>query len=322
MDSQLKLKAKKRNLFVLNYTIPENKITESFVKMLEKSKPSITSKLLELLEIGVFNGDFQYDLQVNHDIGAVTPKPIVLGIEDSTANPQENVPPISDVNEDEDGVPDAYIYTTDNSIHILTEVKVGNNRLNENQLNKHSERYININKQDVIVVRKTWDEIRESLIIIIKDYDEIHRNYLLISEFLDLISPKFHQDIYEYSKYANFRDIYLYLDKYIQGLLNVSVRLKNKDETIDYLKEGKNFVTIFPRKAIVILKPIQQLEMQKVVNAVLEQEHFLENELYDERITHKKSKNEGVIRLELVNNLTLVKDLIRITYNIRKMNGK
>lgn len=317
MKSSLKLKARKRNLYELYYNLPENRVTESFIKMLEKTKPSITPKLLDLLGLGNYNSDFNYELQVNQDITANISKSIVLGI--SGFSHEFDLIEVESGDKKE-GNPDAYIYANDDSIHILVEVKVGSNKLTNDQLRRHSTRFVNVDKADIHVINKTWDEIRNELAEILNDYDEHHRNYLLIHDFIDLITPKGYIEIYDYQEHQHLRDEYLHFDTFIKSLPEVTAK-ERTDESIDYFCAGTNFVSIYPKKNILILKPSEK-EMQRVVNAILDFEHFTEKGLKDKRLNHKRGSTEGIINLNRRDDLSLIKDLIIVTYNVCKVKGE
>ncbi|MCG7346100.1 hypothetical protein MHZ92_18475 [Sporosarcina sp. ACRSL] len=318
MKSILRSKARKRNLYELFYKQPENRVTESFIKMLEKTKPNITSELLALLGLGKYNSEFKYGLQVNHYITANNSNSVILGISEfyHDFNPSE-----LELGDEKEGKPDAYIYANDDSIHILVEVKVGNNKLTNAQLLGHSTRFVGVDKDNIRVVNKTWDDIRTELSAILKDYDEYHRNYLLIQEFIDLITPKGYYDIYHYPEHEHLRDEYLYFDTFIKNLPEVTADKSKYDESIDYFYKGTKFVSIFPKRNILILKPNDK-EMQRIVNTILDFEHFTELELTDERLNHRRGSKEGIIDLNRKDDLSLIKDLILVTYNVRKAKGK
>ncbi len=51
MRSFLTLKVRKRNLYELYFKGPENRIIEAFIKILEKSKPSITPTVFRTIRV-------------------------------------------------------------------------------------------------------------------------------------------------------------------------------------------------------------------------------------------------------------------------------
>jgi len=319
MKSFLTLKARKRNLYELYYKKPENRITESFIKMLEKTKPSITPKVLELLGIGECYSEFKYGLQVNQDILGSVSSAVILGISGLSHEFDPNYVP-SD--ENKEGDPDAHIYTRDDSMHILIEVKIGNNKLTDDQLYKHRKRFKNVDEASIRVVNITWEEVRNILAEIIVDYDEYHRNYLLIQEFMDLITSNDYRDIFFYNENEHLKDEYLALDTFIKKLPEVTVR-KRDDESIDYLLNDINFVTIFPKNNCLILKS-RESEMQAVVNEILNFEHFNalnvigDKNIKDYRYNFRRQHKEGIIVLNESDDLSPIRDLIVVSYNVRK----
>lgn len=306
MDPYLTLKAKKRNLFVRKYKQSEDIITEAFIKMLEKSKPSITSRLLELLDLGTNYEDFRYALQVGNDILEASQKPIVLGIAESNSI-------IENSDNSEEGRPDAHIYTKDHSIHILLEVKVYNNQLFKGQLDRHSKRFANVGNEEIVIEIRTWDQIRENLNLVINDYEDSHRNYLLISEFLDLINQKEEYDIYQFLENRDLCEVYTYWHDYIKSLPDVTVKLK-KDDSIDFIYQNNNFVTIFPKRGLLIFKPEKQVHLQRKINSAFGYQHFVEEGNRDPIIQHKKNSKEGIINVKVQNDINLVKEFIDNLY--------
>ncbi len=325
MRSFLTLKARKRNLYELYYKGPENRITESFIKMLEKSKPSITPTFLELLGIRECHSVFNYSLQVNHNIKESVSNAIVLGISGFT-HEFDIKKALS--KKDKNGNPDAHIYAKDNSIHILFEVKIGNNKLTDDQLYRHSKRFKNLNQADakVHIINKTWNEISSQLKVILNDYAESHRNYLLIDEFLDLITPNGYKDIFFYKENEHLKNEYIALDNFIKSLPEVSVEERN-DESIDYLYNDINFATIFPKNNSLILKS-RKANMQAIVNDTLNFEHFnavnvrKDRKIKDERYNFTRLKKEGIIVLYYKNDRARIEELIKIAYSVRKVKNK
>ncbi|MEY2354366.1 hypothetical protein [Lysinibacillus capsici] len=62
--------------------------------------------------------------------------------------------------------------------------------------------------------------------------------------------------------------------------------------------------------------------MQREVNAILDFEYFTEQGLKDKRLNHERGPTQGIIDPNRKDDLSLIKDLIIVTYNIRKAKCK
>lgn len=139
---------------------------------------------------------------------------------------------------------------------------------------------------------------------------------------MDLITPNDYRDIFFYNENEHLKDVYLALDAFIKKLPEVTVR-KRDDESIDYLLNDINFVTIFPKNNCLILKS-REREMQAAINEILNFEHFNALNVTEDRVVRDyrynftRLKKEGIIVLNEINNLKLIESLIKISYDVRK----
>lgn len=249
----------KGNLFTSYYSQLENQITEAFQKVMMHATTDLTDSFLNFIGVNGDYGNYQYDFQFGNDIQMNIKRAVLVGIAESidVLAMQE---PIEKENADEEqeGVPDGYLYASHGSLALLFEVKRGGGKLYRSQMDAHKRRFKGIDKESVEEIILSWKQVLEFLKQQLTTYPKEHRNYLLIEGFLSFCEFHFVGEVT--SLVSPERIIARYdANGYLKSLHDYCIALsgnsaKSMRDSLDY-HVGKPFFTIWYGRGYLILKP-------------------------------------------------------------------
>ncbi|WP_079506909.1 hypothetical protein [Mesobacillus jeotgali] len=247
----------KNNLYQLYYDKPEDRVTEVLFKLLEKSTKELTDRFLGSwignFQIGI-KRDYHFGTQLAKVMDAHTKRGVVLAISESG-----KIKSSEEIGSNYIGVPDGYIYESNEALSVLVEIKIKDNPLTYKQLDAHCQTISTCNHVDIIPL--TWREVRDFFEKEQQKYDNNHKNWLLIDEFQEFCDE--HEvgrskEDYQYliKRHAKEHNVLRSLDEYIKNkYLNVQVK-KDGFQAIDYkTSAGKTFFTIWYKENLIVFKP-------------------------------------------------------------------
>lgn len=255
----------KGNLFEEHYSQLENRITEAFIKVFKHATSELTDSFLQFVGLNGQYGDYSYDFQTTNDVHMNTDIAVLVGIAetDQIILSGSTDDDFNEEDEEQEGIPDAFLHARIGSMTILFEMKRGGGKLHRRQLNAHKRKFVGIHTEEVRELILTWKSVCDFFKIERTRYQGIHRNALLLDSFDQFC--KIHMVGEERSDVTYDRYIARYegrkfevvnsLSIYALSLEGVIPQASNGAVEYKYPATAKPFFTIWLDRDWIIFKP-------------------------------------------------------------------